>query len=165
MQIHSIHIINNTQKLDFVNNVEVANGITNQAEKRITMNSLNYHPIAQVNKSLISFAGNNLNNSSKTEDDKALDDFIKGEAQNHDINKPKAVKEKSNKYSPIKIYLDEIGKYPLLSPEEEYNLAREIKENGNLEARKQFINSNLRLVVFIAQKYMGKGVPLMDLIQ
>ena len=60
-------------------------------------------------------------------------------------------------------YLKDITKYPLLSEEEEISLG-ERKENRDLEARGKLINSNLRLVVYIARTYVGKGVPLEDLI-
>ena len=69
---------------------------------------------------------------------------------------------------PIKMYLKEIGKIPLLSVDEEMNLAKKIcdpDENVRKEARKQMAESNLRLVVSIAKRYMGRGMQLLDLIQ
>ena len=64
---------------------------------------------------------------------------------------------------PVTIYLQEISRFPLLSPEEEIKLAAKVA-NGDQEARKKFINSNLRLVVSIAKKYIGKGLEFLDLI-
>ncbi len=65
----------------------------------------------------------------------------------------------------VKIYLQQIGKIPLLSSEEEHEVARKIKdENCNL-SRKILINANLRLVVSIAKKYIGRGLSFLDLIQ
>ena len=64
----------------------------------------------------------------------------------------------------VKAYLNEIGQYPLLTREEEYELATLIKE-GDLKAREKFINSNLRLVVSIARRYIGRGLDFLDLIQ
>ncbi len=63
-------------------------------------------------------------------------------------------------------YLKEIGKYPLLTPEEEKELAKKAAK-GDLEARERLIKSNLRLVVSVAKKYLGrsKGLTLLDLIQ
>ena len=65
---------------------------------------------------------------------------------------------------PIKIYLKDIGNVPLLSFEEEVALAKRI-ENGDEEARQILSESNLRLVVSIAKRYMGRGMALSDLIQ
>lgn len=64
----------------------------------------------------------------------------------------------------IKMYLKEIGEYPLLSKEEETKLA-ERAAKGNFKARDALINCNLRLVVYIAKKYEGKGLSFLDLIQ
>ena len=69
---------------------------------------------------------------------------------------------------PIKMYLKEIGKIPLLSVDEEMNLAKKIcdpDENIRKETRKKMAESNLRLVVSIAKRYMGRGMQLLDLIQ
>jgi len=64
----------------------------------------------------------------------------------------------------IQMYLREIGKVPLLSAEEELSLARR-KEKGDKEAEKKIIEANLRLVVSIAKKFVGKSLTLLDLIQ
>ena len=69
---------------------------------------------------------------------------------------------------PIKMYLKEIGKIPLLNVDEEMNLAKKIcdpDEHVRKEARKKMAESNLRLVVSIAKRYMGRGMQLLDLIQ
>ena len=66
---------------------------------------------------------------------------------------------------PVKIYLKEIGKVPLLEPEEEVELAKRMQE-GDEEAKKRLSESNLRLVVSIAKKYSGRnGLSFLDLIQ
>ena len=65
----------------------------------------------------------------------------------------------------VKIYLQQIGKIPLLSFEEELETARQIKENNSQKARETLINANLRLVVSIAKKYIGRGLSFLDLIQ
>jgi len=65
--------------------------------------------------------------------------------------------------SAIKLYLREIGKVPLLTPEEEIDLAARIKK-GDKKAREHMIKANLRLVVKIARDYEGIGLPLLDLI-
>ena len=61
-------------------------------------------------------------------------------------------------------YLKEIRRFPLLSPEEERTLAMACKQ-GDEDAIRQMVNSNLRLVVSVAKEYAGRGVPLLDLIQ
>ena len=65
---------------------------------------------------------------------------------------------------PVRMYLKEIGRIPLLTFEEEIDLAQRV-EKGDFEAKKKLINSNLRLVVSIAKKYIGRGLSLLDLIQ
>src|SRR2546428_9825002 len=63
----------------------------------------------------------------------------------------------------LKRYLQEIGRIPLLTPQQEVELAGKIKK-GDAEARERMINSNLRLVVTIAHDYANLGLPLLDLI-
>lgn len=65
---------------------------------------------------------------------------------------------------PVKIYLKEIGRVPLLSPEEEIELAMR-KNQGDQFARKRLSEANLRLVVSIAKRYVGRGMQFLDLIQ
>lgn len=65
----------------------------------------------------------------------------------------------------LSIYLREVKKYPLLTPEEEYDLAKRYKERGDREAAKKLITSNLRFVVKIALEYVHYNVRLSDLIQ
>jgi RNA polymerase primary sigma factor len=64
----------------------------------------------------------------------------------------------------LQLFLNEIGKYPLLTAAEEIELAKRI-ERGDAEAKERMINSNLRLVVSIAKRYQGHGLSLLDLIQ
>ena len=65
----------------------------------------------------------------------------------------------------IKIYLRQIGKIPLLTTEEELELAKKIQENDDSFAKDVLVNANLRLVVSIAKKYIGRGLSFLDLIQ
>ena len=65
----------------------------------------------------------------------------------------------------VKIYLQQIGKIPLLTAEEELHVAKEIKDNNSESAKETLINANLRLVVSIAKKYIGRGLSFLDLIQ
>ncbi len=65
---------------------------------------------------------------------------------------------------PVKVYLKEIGRVPLLSPEEEIYLAIKISR-GSVAAKKRLSEANLRLVVSIAKRYLGRGMQFLDLIQ
>src|SRR5215217_2157622 len=64
----------------------------------------------------------------------------------------------------LQLFMNEVGRYPLLTAKEEVELAKRI-ERGDREAKERMINSNLRLVVSIAKKYQGHGLSLLDLIQ
>ncbi len=65
---------------------------------------------------------------------------------------------------PVKVYLKEIGRVPLLTPEEEIELAIRIADNDE-KAKKRLAEANLRLVVSIAKRYVGRGMQFLDLIQ
>ncbi len=65
---------------------------------------------------------------------------------------------------PVRMYLREIGRIPLLNREQEIDLAQR-NDQGEKEAKRQLINANLRLVVSIAKKYIGRGMTFLDLIQ
>ena len=65
---------------------------------------------------------------------------------------------------PVRMYLKEIGKVPLLTPDEEQELARRMAD-GDEEAKRRMAEANLRLVVSIAKRYVGRGMLFLDLIQ
>ena len=65
---------------------------------------------------------------------------------------------------PVRMYLREIGKVPLLRAEEEVDLAQRMEE-GDVKAKQKLVDANLRLVVSIAKKYIGRGMLFLDLIQ
>lgn len=65
---------------------------------------------------------------------------------------------------PVRMYLKEIGQIPLLTPEEEFQIAKAV-EAGDEEAKQKLASSNLRLVVSIAKRYVGRGMLFLDLIQ
>lgn len=65
----------------------------------------------------------------------------------------------------FKTYLREIGQYPLLTPEEEFNYAKAFKDTQDPTAKEALVNHNLRLVVNIAKKFIGVGIPIPDLVQ
>lgn len=65
---------------------------------------------------------------------------------------------------PVRVYLKEIGRIPLIDSERETYLAKKIRE-GSAEAKNELVEANLRLCVNIAKRYVGKGLPFLDLIQ
>lgn len=65
----------------------------------------------------------------------------------------------------VRIYLQQIGKIPMLSPEEELDIAKKIKDEHSEFSKNVLVNANLRLVVSIAKKYIGRGLSFLDLIQ
>ena len=82
------------------------------------------------------------------------------EIENIDLSVPDGV----SIDDPVRMYLKEIGKVPLLSADEEVELAKRM-ENGDIEAKKKLAEANLRLVVSIAKRYVGRGMMFLDLIQ
>ena len=82
------------------------------------------------------------------------------DVENIDLSVPEGVSIED----PVRMYLKEIGKVPLLSAEEEIELARRM-EDGDEDARKKLAEANLRLVVSIAKRYVGRGMLFLDLIQ
>ena len=92
---------------------------------------------------------------------------VQGEANDMDIVEEEldlSVPEGIAIDDPVRMYLKEIGKVPLLSSEEEINLAQKIEE-GSQYAKKKLAEANLRLVVSIAKRYVGRGMLFLDLIQ
>ena len=82
------------------------------------------------------------------------------DVENIDLSVPEGV----GIEDPVRMYLKEIGKVPLLSAEEEIELAKKM-EMGDEEAKKRLAEANLRLVVSIAKRYVGRGLLFLDLIQ
>ena len=99
-------------------------------------------------------------NNIKLIDDYAVEDDLENDIKSCEESDPNA----SGFDDPVRIHLREIGRIPLLTPEEETELAEQIAE-GNAEARDKLIVANMRLVVSIAKHYVGRGMPLLDLIQ
>lgn len=104
-------------------------------------------------------------------EDKELDDFLlepdEEELENEEENLENidlSVPDNIGVDDPVRMYLKEIGKVPLLTLEEEIELAKRMDE-GDEEARKQLSEANLRLVVSIAKRYVGRGMHFLDLIQ
>ena len=98
------------------------------------------------------------------EDDKILSDVDDEPTEEELENIELAVPEGISIEDPVRMYLKEIGKVPLLSADEERELAQKM-EKGDKEAKKRLAEANLRLVVSIAKRYVGRGMLFLDLIQ
>ncbi len=100
-------------------------------------------------------------------DIKVVDDPKEAEKRSDDEEEPEAVIEPLEVVSiddPVRMYLKEIGKVPLLNSADEIKLAKRM-ERGDEDAKRRLIEANLRLVVSIAKKYVGRGMLFLDLIQ
>ena len=101
------------------------------------------------------------------DDDIDPDLFLEDEPENDEIAMEQvdlSVPEGIGTEDPVRMYLKEIGKVPLLTPDEEIELAKRM-ELGDEEAKKTLAEANLRLVVSIAKRYVGRGMQFLDLIQ
>ncbi len=97
-----------------------------------------------------------------TDDDS--DDFIADMKKKYALDDVMVSDTQMQLNDPVKMYLKEIGRVPLLKPEDEPAIAKRIEE-GDEEAKNLLISANLRLVVSIAKKYVGRGMQFLDLIQ
>ena len=86
------------------------------------------------------------------------------EVTEEEINRTDELADSFSTDDPVRMYLKEIGKVPLLTPEEEVALAERMAD-GDEEAKKRMTEANLRLVVSIAKRYVGRGMLFLDLIQ
>ncbi|MBO5474374.1 MAG: RNA polymerase sigma factor RpoD [Lachnospiraceae bacterium] len=129
-----------------------------------------FHDLAleedQFDKILETLEQNNVDVLRITEDDDVDDEEIilseedEVDVENIDLSVPDGISIED----PVRMYLKEIGKVPLLSAEEEIELAKKM-EMGDQEAKKRLAEANLRLVVSIAKRYVGRGMLFLDLIQ
>ena len=99
-----------------------------------------------------------------------IDDLSSASLESFDVDIPKSLDigsgddRVSNVDDPVKVYLKEIGRVPLLTPEEEIELAIRISDDDK-QAKQRLAEANLRLVVSIAKRYVGRGMQFLDLIQ
>ncbi|MBD8935475.1 MAG: sigma-70 family RNA polymerase sigma factor, partial [Anaeroglobus sp.] len=117
-----------------------------------------------------------LGESEQLNENESLNDDADEESENETVNVNLSVPEGVNIDDPVRMYLKEIGRVPLLSAEEEIMLAKRIEagsaegatpeevSTGNI-AKKKLTDANLRLVVSIAKRYVGRGMLFLDLIQ
>ena len=96
--------------------------------------------------------------------DEDSDDFIADMKKKYALDDAMVSDTQVQLNDPVKMYLKEIGRVPLLKPEDEPAIAKRIEE-GDEEAKNLLISANLRLVVSIAKKYVGRGMQFLDLIQ
>ncbi len=98
-----------------------------------------------------------------SEEDDSADDFD-DDVDEEEVATDKDILAGVSMEDPVRIYLKEIGNIPLLTQEQEIELGKRIEE-GDESAKQQMIEANLRLVVSIAKKYLGRGMSFLDLIQ
>ncbi|MCQ2957350.1 MAG: sigma-70 family RNA polymerase sigma factor [Candidatus Gastranaerophilales bacterium] len=120
----------------------------------------------------ISMSDDEKINSKYTEEENEVTDadidfesFVEDETNEEDDENNEIARELKATDDSVKVYLQQIGKIPLLSHEEELEIAKKIKEDNDEKAKDILVNANLRLVVSIAKKYIGRGLTFLDLIQ
>ena len=122
--------------------------------------------VAQIDKIYEYLEKKNILAFSAIEDDEEPSDefLLEFEDDNDYIEEDTSAITAAMSDDPVKLYLKEIGNYPLLTMEQEIELAKRI-EDGDNAAKKALAESNLRLVVSIAKRYVGRGLSFLDLIQ
>ena len=121
-----------------------------------------YHVLSEAGVEVLPPAEENLDEASPSAEElNQLQEELDEESKNEEAE-PQV--EEYGTGDPVRMYLREIGKVPLLTPEEEQELAKRIAQ-GDQEAAKKMTEANLRLVVSIAKRYVGRGMQLLDLIQ
>ena len=136
---------------DFMADVEMDEAMTERIYEFLEANNVDVLRISDINM------------DGDDEPDDALlleDDAETEELENLDLSVPEGV----SLEDPVRMYLKEIGKVPLLTAEEEMELAIKMEE-GDEAAKKRLSEANLRLVVSIAKRYVGRGMQFLDLIQ
>lgn len=141
--------LTNQDILDFIGEMDIT---PEQLEKL-------YDALEQAGVEIVEeiIADEDLRNLDITEN---VDDPLSNEVSRemHDVVEAVAIDD------PVKVYLKEIGRVPLLTPEEEIDLANRVSQ-GDINAKKRLSEANLRLVVSIAKRYLGRGMQFLDLIQ
>ena len=94
-----------------------------------------------------------------------FESFVEEDSREQEEQNGELVRELRFSDDSVKIYLQQIGKIPLLSHDEEMEIAKKIQENDDEIAKNKLVRANLRLVVSIAKKYIGRGLTFLDLIQ
>ena len=119
----------------------------------------------QFEKILDALEQNNVDVLRITEDETDVEEIILSDEDDVDVeNLDLSIPDGISLEDPVRMYLKEIGKVPLLSAEEESELAKRM-ELGDEDAKKRLAEANLRLVVSIPKRYVGRGMLFLDLIQ
>jgi RNA polymerase primary sigma factor len=154
------HLANNEAKLDRIKElIETgkAKGVLTYTEIMDMLEEIDLEP-DQIEKVYESLESLGIDVVGGTEAESDLQD--EPEEKETDISVPEGI----SIDDPVRMYLKEIGKVPLLSAEEEVELAKRM-EKGDMEAKRKLAEANLRLVVSIAKRYVGRGMLFLDLIQ
>jgi len=112
----------------------------------------------------IEVTGERTDGAAEEEEVAPLEESEEGPLEDEEVEIDLSVPEGIAIDDPVRMYLKEIGRVPLLSAEEEVELAKRI-EQGDEEAKRRLAEANLRLVVSIAKRYVGRGMQFLDLIQ
>ncbi len=141
-------------------------GTLSNSEIMIALGSSDYD-IDQIDKLYETLEGLGIDVTECFADDEGLDDDIENDLESYESaeNMEALLAQKGLAIDdPVKMYLKEIGKVPLLTLEREAELSRRMSE-GDEKAKQELVEANLRLVVSIAKRYVGKGLFFLDLIQ
>ncbi len=141
-------------------------GTLSNSEIMIALGSSDYD-IDQIDKLYETLEGLGIDVTECFADDEGLDDDIENDLESYESaeNMEALLAQKGLAIDdPVKMYLKEIGKVPLLTLEREADLSRRMSE-GDEKAKQELVEANLRLVVSIAKRYVGKGLFFLDLIQ
>ncbi len=148
-----------------VKNTEILE-LLGDAEREIEQMEKLYEQLESAGIEVVFDEVDDFGNIDSTVDDIKQDDDVSSDASETDEREsvPQPQSDPVMVDDPVRMYLKEIGKIPLLQPEKELELAERIV-NGDESAKNELVEANLRLVVSIAKKYVGKGMFFLDLIQ
>ena len=151
-KIKTRKLINKGKKYGFVTQEEILKNFPDVEERIEELDSL-YNKLEKLNIDVFE----NIKEKEISEDESATTQLEKELKSLATLNNKKLA-------DPIRMYLKEIGRIPLLKREEEIKLAQQV-EKGSMEAKKRLTTANLRLVVSIAKRYVGRSMSFLDLIQ
>lgn len=144
-------------------------------EKKMTLGQIHYDELTKELASPYELNADQIDKLIQEVEDKGIavvgDDggptkqqMVRAESMDQDTTASKATQSKIKVSDPVRMYLKEIGRVDLLTADEEVELAKRI-ENGEFLAKQELAEANLRLVVSIAKRYVGRGMSFLDLIQ